>query len=268
MILLGSFMVSCDARDIVWKYEEKEAFSNTIAVGGQSSLEITSVNGSIDVTGVPGADTVEIRGEKIVKSDDSQEDALAALADLKISTEEKDDKVVVTSNQPDDDDHDYNVEYIVTVSADWKIDLKQVNGSISISSVDEEVSAETTNGSVLVDECKGSIVGSTTNGELVFIDVDGSIEGKTTNGSIEAIMTLAAEGRCLLDTSNGNVTLDIPAATSADLSASVQNGRIEHTGLTFSDLEESETSLVGMLGEGNGEIDLETTNGSIEISGS
>jgi DUF4097 and DUF4098 domain-containing protein YvlB len=75
-------------------------------------------------------------------------------------------------------------------------------------------------------------------------------------------------GDVSLATVNGPVRISIPSTASASLSATVVNGRITTTGLSFEDLNQpSGREMSGLLHGGGPRITLETTNGPIVITG-
>ena len=70
-----------------------------------------------------------------------------------------------------------------------------------------------------------------------------------------------------MNTVNGNITLDLPTNTSAEFSANVNSGSIVISNLVLQSEVITPTSVTGTLGNGEGEISLETVTGDINVSG-
>ena len=66
---------------------------------------------------------------------------------------------------------------------------------------------------------------------------------------------------------HGNINLDIPKDTSANFIAAVTNGVIGLSNLVLNDEVRSPHSRTGTLGNGTGDIWVETENGNITVRG-
>ncbi len=85
---------------------------------------------------------------------------------------------------------------------------------------------------------------------------------------------LANQTRLVLQAINGTVAIGtgdtdlfIPVNTSAAFSAVVGNGSIEITGLDLQNLLRTNKTVMGVLGDGDGAVTLQTANGRITASG-
>ncbi len=144
------------------------------------------------------------------------------------------------------DDLDVNVEFRVRLPA-------KVTG----------VTAVTLNGAVRAHDVHGSATLRTLNG-LIDVDATGEIVAETANGAVEARARAGQSVR--LHTTNGAVTLALPASAGADVEAATTNGRIS------SDFGEVPApSLPAMhsaqfkIGAGGTPVSLHTTNGGIRV---
>jgi DUF4097 and DUF4098 domain-containing protein YvlB len=91
------------------------------------------------------------------------------------------------------------------------------------------------------------------------------VEGTTTNGSVRAEVR-SLDRRLELVTTNGSVTVRLPAATKAKLKASTTNGKVETSfPVTVHGVRSSKTIDGTIGGGGSATIELMTTNGSIRI---
>ncbi len=66
---------------------------------------------------------------------------------------------------------------------------------------------------------------------------------------------------------DNSITLSIPNTTSASIEASTSNGKVEIEGLDIKVSQKGDKELVGEIGEGEGDIELQTSNGNILTKG-
>ena len=124
------------------------------------------------------------------------------LDDLQVEVEDRGDEIVIRTIQPDHNQgRNYVVEYTITLPVDLKVAAGLVNGNLTVETIDNVVSVHTVNGNVNLREITGNATVELINGNIdseVFLPLDGTID---------------------LATTNGNITLSIPHATSAALTA-------------------------------------------------
>jgi hypothetical protein len=89
----------------------------------------------------------------------------------------------------------------------------------------------------------------------------------TNKGDISIELRLADGEYCVATTQKGNIYLEIPATTSAKVTAKSHNGTVGSSGLIFSSYQSESDKLEGVLGDGFSTIQLETFDGNITISG-
>jgi hypothetical protein len=96
----------------------------------------------------------------------------------------------------------------------------------------------------------------------------GNVDVELVNGSVDGTVTLPAHGEIRFASGNGDLDLRIPASTSATFAAFVNNsGSISRENLDLTDVVQTNRSLTGILGDGAGAIELETTNGHVHVAG-
>jgi DUF4097 and DUF4098 domain-containing protein YvlB len=125
---------------------------------------------------------------------------------------------------------------------------------------------ETTNGRVRIEGAAGPVRAATTNGGVEVEDAVGAVEATTTNGGVRvAFLRVPAAGSSRVATTNGSVTLLLPADASGSFEASTVNGGIK----TDFPLEVSGgfggRRLNGRLGDGRARFELRTVNGGVRI---
>jgi hypothetical protein len=140
-----------------------------------------------------------------------------------------------------------SVDYLVAVPAGVRVDVRTVNGGVTVADVTSEVVARTTNGSITLGTAGGRVSGKTVNGSVrARFDgwrAGGAVELKTVNGSVTALLPADASAEVALETTNGRVKSEFPVAASHG----------------------SRRSLRGTLNGGQGRVALETVNGSVTL---
>ena len=217
---------------------------------GRTEFRLEGINGNIDVIAESGTDDLVVGGFRRVRSS-SLADAREQLERLQVDVRVEGDAIVIRTEQPSDTEgRTFEVEYNLIVPERLEGDIRNVNGNILIASMDDDVEVITTNGNITLQ------------------DHFGSAEVTSTNGNLSAAVTISLGGEIDMNTVNGNIDLDIPASTSATFSAKLANGSITTSGLSLDDAQSTPVSLTGILGDGDGEIDIETVNGNIAVRGS
>jgi putative adhesin len=141
------------------------------------------------------------------------------------------------------------VNYQITVPRRANLDLRSHNGGISIEDV------------------TGQVKFATTNGGIHLANVDGDVSGETTNGGINVDLKGSNYRGAGLDvtTTNGAVTLNVPASYSARLETGTVNGRIS-TDIPFTvEGENVGHTLTATLGQGGALIHVATQNGGVRV---
>lgn len=249
----------------------KEKFSRTVELSApmtdESTLRIDSTNGSITVRGAETTEavmTVTIEGRAATK-----ERAQELAEQTEVLLESYDGGLRTVINAPKKTKTEsVNVSFDATVPASASLEVNTTNGNVEFSALRGDMTADTTNGNVKMTQVKSvRLDAESTNGNITLEQVSaGSVSVETTNGSIHAAIA-SAENTPLnarMETTNGSITLVLPAEVSAKVEASTVNGKID-SGLNFASAERNKDSLRGTLGAGEGTIELETTNGSIHI---
>jgi DUF4097 and DUF4098 domain-containing protein YvlB len=108
------------------------------------------------------------------------------------------------------------------------------------------------------------------NGQIsshVTLPQDGSIALSAVNGNIDGEIALPSGGTIDMNVIKGHINLDIPQDASATFAAEAIDGAIRLTDLVLRDQVRTPHSLTGTLGDGIGDIWLETESGNITVTG-
>ena len=240
---------ACDGDPFSGGQQAQEEFFFEEDATGRTEFRLEGINGNIDVIAESGTEDFVVGGFKFVRSS-SQADAEEQLDRLEVVVSVEGDAIVVRTEQPSDTQgRTFEVEYNLIVPERLEGNIRNVNGNILIDAMDDDVDV------------------STTNGNISLRDHFGSAEVRATNGNLDATVTLPQGGVLDMSTTNGSLDLDIPAGTSANFVARVANGSITTSGLSLDNAQSTPVSLTGVLGDGDGEIDIETVNGNIVVQG-
>ncbi|HEV7668653.1 MAG TPA: DUF4097 family beta strand repeat-containing protein [Thermoanaerobaculia bacterium] len=245
--------------------------SGVYPLAGHGTLDLSNVNGSITIETWDRAE-VEVRADKIVKSP-SEEEANKALDRLKVIVDAKPNRVKVEARFPNHNSGLFSwlsgrsieskVEFKVRIPREADLRIDNVNGGITLQGGKGDLHLTTINGSVHASDTSGTLTLESTNGSIEARHIRGSLEAETVNGRVEADLSDLGTAKTSLESTNGSLTLRLPASTRANLSASTTNGRVNCE--LAVDGTKKRTRVEGTLNGGGSEIDLDTTNGSIDI---
>jgi DUF4097 and DUF4098 domain-containing protein YvlB len=227
--LLGD--VALAARD---GFEETRPFDE----GGTFRLE--NVNGRVRIA-TWDEPRVRIQADKAAANE-------SLLQSIEIAVEGEGDRVEVRTRLP------YRllgssgrVDYDVTLPRQARVDVHTVNGRLSVEGITGRTEVSATNGRIEIDR------------------VSGDVEASTVNGGIEARYDeVAPGGEHRFSTTNGAVTLELPADVTGRFEARTVNGSIR-TDFPLDVTGKLGHRLEGRLGDGPGSFDVRTVNGSVRI---
>jgi len=142
------------------------------------------------------------------------------------------------------------VSYRINVPRQTDLDLRAINGGITIGGV------------------AGTIRFETTNGGVRLADLAGAVTGRTRNGGVRVMLGGSQwEGEGLdVETSNGGVTLLIPEPYNAQLETRTVNGgfRFDYP-LTLTGELSPRKGISTSIGTGGAPVRVRTTNGGLRI---
>ncbi|GAB5537463.1 MAG: hypothetical protein Rubg2KO_37120 [Rubricoccaceae bacterium] len=146
-----------------------------------------------------------------------------------------------------------STSFEVRVPRSTDLDLKALNGGISVEGVQGEIRAETINGGISIHKAAGDVRARTTNGGVSVGLAGGAWDGSGLD----------------VETVNGGISISIPNDYSADLTASTQMGRISADGLATRGRHQrgqwTGETIEGEIGQGGAPIRAVTTNGGVSI---
>lgn len=248
----SNFSVSTDGFDFLAdepKFFAEETFSSELPLSNQLRLRIEAVRGDIEIEGQDDIDSITIIARKRVGST-SLEDAEENLNELEILVTDQIDEVTIQTLQPENSQgREYIVDYDIILPRTLETEVTVINGGVGILNMRKQIVVNAVNGTVFLS------------------NIFASAEVSLTSGNIDSTMVIPLDGDIRMTVVNGNIDLYIPTITSAQFGASVTNGSIVTYNLEFEATVQSNHSLTGTLGTGEGTIDISSTNGNISVAG-
>ena len=238
----------------------------TMPLSPCSSFETQTHNGSITVQGSDVADCNVTA--TIVARARTDEGAMELADETQVSFERMGENLILKIKRPKS-----LINRSVSVSLDCiipdhvNLKLGSHNGAVKTTSITGDIDAATHNGKMTADKVTGTIKLQTHNGGVECREISGDSRLRTHNGSVKVYYSEAAESVCDISivTHNGGIELKAPHNYSARIDASTHNGSI-NTDLPITVTGKvSKNKLTGTIGDGQGELYLETHNGSIRI---
>jgi len=230
-------------------YSATASFSFEENIQNQSRVVLEGITGSVHITGVDGATSVKITGERTVESESTQ-DANEHLQELEVRVQNFTNEISITTIQPNDSGgRNYTVDYIVTIPRTLAVVVSLVTGGVTVNSINNSVSISNVTGTVTLD------------------DISGNTSVSLVTGLIDCEATLPLNGLIVLSTVTGTVRLDIPQTTSAQFSSSIVTGSINVSGIELLSIESTPRTLRGTFGSGQGTISLSTVTGDVIVRG-
>ena len=217
----------------------------TMAASGGVVQVDASPNGGIMVSGGPRADILV--HAKVVATADTESRASEILRSVQVSAGGN--TVQASGPRQSRDRESWHVSYRLHVPTQTSVDLRSVNGGISIMDVDGRIAFRTTNGGVKLTRLAGDVQGRTVNGG-VNVDLDG--------------VSWRGEGLDV-QTQNGGVKLAIPSEYSARLEAGTVNGRIR-VDFPLTVQGRIDRDVEATLGAGGPLVRVRTMNGGVNIA--
>jgi putative adhesin len=225
-----------------------EDWTRTYQLETGAHIEVANLNGPIEISQDPADAKVEVHASIIAKAltDAGAKDVLAR---GRIQETTSPAVVKIETVMPRPNPGSYEVRYTIKVPA----------------GVEAQVS--TTNGSVKATGLTGKLKASAVNGPIELSDMAGALDAASVNGPVSAKLTNVT-GPVRLETTNGRLTLEIPKASRANLTARVVNGSLNVSGFPVQEQRGTRVrNLETVLNGGGPPIDLRTTNGRITITG-
>ncbi len=231
--------------------EEYSANENTI-------IRVTTINGQIEISSWDG-DTVKVDAVKKTRIGQEELDL------TEITVDESNDILEITV--------EYTGSRVTTPSVDLNIKIPSnvtvetattSNGQVIINGVKGDIQAQSSNGGIFIEDVDGYVSASTTNGQIDIESTTGVGDISTSNGRISVEISDFQQD-IKIETSNGRIQVYVNPDLDADLEMTTSNGDISISSLSLNLTTSEDKYKAGTLGLGGNLIDIETSNGDIEL---
>ena len=209
---------------------------------GASLTVDARANGSITVRAWPGTN-VRVRA-RVTGRAATLESARGLAAAVTISSQNS----LLRAARANESLDGWAVDYEVLVPAQINLNLKAVNGALTLENV------------------RGTLRFETTNGSISLRGVGGDARGKSTNGNLDLLLTGEVWQGPGLDVSiiNGDINWQLPATYAGTLLARTNRGRVSAQ-LNTKRLSVLPHNLAATLGKGGAQLKVSSENGDIRV---
>ena len=294
-------LVGCDEGFITPPVKATRQEEATFTVGEAAVIDADTSNGEVTVRGVEGTQDVHVTVTLRTRGN-TQKEAEERLDEIvyHVIQDGQTVRLQYKSSEQDKDVRRWSgVDFEVTVPVATRVDADTSNGAITVENLSGRLNLDTSNGAIAVLTVTGDVVADTSNGRISMWEVTGDIRADTSNGRIELerisgavhadtsngeIELVAITGEVTADTSNGaihyegtpigthnslrtsngSITVRIPAEASIALEVDAKKGSIRSslplTGDTQGDHWEAELNPPTVAS-----MSLRTSNGAIRI---
>lgn len=251
LLLASGFVSAARAETATDRFEE------TVSVEAGVEISLRNTNGNVEIR-TWDQEAVEIVAEKKVRAGD-RDSIQEALDAIEINIDQSSGRLGIETRLPSGSTGvmswlfgrhvDASVSYELRIPSSAHLDVVTVNGSVHSDGPEGEQRLRSTNGRITVERAHGTVAVRTTNGsidvELTDATSQANVEASTTNGSITLHIPADLRGSLEARTVNGTVRTDIPVTLHGSSSKRRMNADLN--------------------GGGEARIGLRTTNGSIRI---
>ena len=143
--------------------------------------------------------------------------------------------------------------------------LRTSNGRIETDTVTGTFDMRTSNSRIEAARVEGDFTLESSNGSITVRDGQGTFDAETSNGSVRFAGEILPHKESRLVTSNGSITARLGGEPSLRVSARTSNGSLTCNREVEILGERKKRQLEGVIGGGEGELTLKTSNGSITI---
>ena len=233
-----------------------ETRDDSFFVGASPRVVVSGGNGRVIVN--PGTDgTVRVQAT-LRKPDDVEYETGQEGDTISVEAKEKSRGIFNFGESP-------GADIEITAPSNTRVELRTSNGRVEVYGMHQSGTVRTSNGKIVMEDVMGDFDISTSNGAVTITLASGTFDVETSNGRIEFDGELAPGGNNRMTTSNGSVEIKLQGTPSVKLDASSGNGSVTTRLPILTTSPGDERHLVGTIGDGDAELFVSTSNGSVTI---
>ena len=240
------------------------SYHKELDVKSIKSIGVETVNGGITVVG-DDTDKILIDADLTVKGPDAAV-CQELLDKIEIRLQERKKSLNIEVERKKKHKYSISVSFNIRVPHEMSVNASTVNGGINVTALEGDMELSTVNGGINCNQIDGSIEASTVNGGLNLSSVSGDVEASTVNGGIVCNSVDTTPSSIELSAVNGSIELGLKGKLNSSLEANTMNGKIRISGIDIELPKKNAKHLTTVLGDGEGDYELNTVNGSIHIS--
>lgn len=224
-----------------------EEIEKSFSLTSQSDFSLSNVNGTVIINSW-SKNKIKVLASVTAQTQDSRDD-------ISISMAQHGQKVTVNTDYKGNG-YRQNKQ---TAKVDFQVWLPE-NSTLS--------AIELINGGLVIKDIAGKIEAQVVNGTIRATGLSGDINISSVNGSVYVLYDKNSDNLNNIDveTVNGSIKLFLPESTNANITADTMHGKISNTyGLTAEKNNFFGRNLRGELGNGGGQINLDSVNGNINV---
>lgn len=148
-----------------------------------------------------------------------------------------------------------------------EIDAGTSGGDVSLAEGGAAVKLSTSGGNIHVDRAVGETDLDTSGGDIVIKSVENTLHASTSGGNVTAGIAGALKGDCRLGTSGGRVRVTVDKGTAFNLDAATSGGEVDAAGLTIT-IEKGgagRSRLAGKVNGGGPLLRLRSSGGDVSV---
>jgi hypothetical protein len=162
---------------------------------------------------------------------------------------------------------DYGVDIRAQVPAGIEVLVFNVDGPVAGRDLTQSVKVRARNAAVKLERISGDVDVATSDSSVTLVPVYGSVDVVTSGAPVLVTATLPeSSGHCRVQSSDGDLTLRVPVATSATVYARTAFGVVSVAGLPMEYARQEPDFVQGILRTGSNEVYLTTSNAGIYIT--
>lgn len=232
----------------------------------ESSLSVSSRNGSIDVIADPDLDVVVIDatftcgGSTMFEAEERVSEATLIIERTTSRT------LTIRPEFPGGPRNGDGARIVVHLPDADGVEISTGNGRVVVLGLAGPLLIETSNGRVRVEDHSGEAQIQTSNGRVTILRHGGPVEARTSNGKIILSLTNDVSEPFFLRSSNGSITVTVGSSFNGRVSFDTSNGRVRVRGDDDRITRERLRKRSGYVVVGNDdgrESVIDTSNGSI-----
>ena len=178
----------------------------SVSPGGRLVMDVDL--GSIEVNTAGSSNVIATVYRKVERWSDSRAEDL--LRQHEVVFDQQGNNVIIRARYPQEDFRRWRrsglqVRYVISIPAEFNVDLKTSGGGIRVDDLRGEVRAKTSGGGLTFGKIEGPIVGNTSGGGITLAGCNGKVDVRTSGGGIEIG---SGSGDLIAETSGGGIKID------------------------------------------------------------